>query len=784
MDILTLLRANIKRKKGTFFGIVILMIIVSMLLITLISVKKNVLKSIDDAYEEVDAGDVDLNISSEYMTPELLSSVKNHPLVERVETCPAILMRKHFIGDQEDNQSWLIVEQNSVVKKQFEDVFSAYKDHVEPVSDDGIYLTQGIATNTGCKVGDSIRFITRGGEYTFTIEGFVVEPVCGSSMVGWKTVYVSHASFEKLKADVDNVTDSDIVGNVDIVYLYKTADCGLSDGEFAKKINQDTGIQNFAYASSTKTQMKYYTSLFSEMICSIMIVFAVILAGVVVIIMAHNISVTIDMSYTELGILKAQGFTKSRIRVLYALQYILAQIVGAVIGTILAIPMIAKFGDIFQPITAIRAENRVDVISGMLILLVILLISFVIVLLATRKIGKVSPVKALTGERADVYFESLLTAPVTGKGLSLSLAYRQFSSNKRRYIVAILICALLMFFMLTVNLMGSCMKSKKAMEAMGQFLCEVEIRPKEGRFTEEEIEMLTKTVQENCDVDKIIFETNQYVSLNDTTIMMNVYRDPSLINTSSGRAPLYDNEIVITDIVADSLGITVGDKVEITSKDKKAEYIVSGKFNCLNDTGMVFAMGEPAAKKIGFKGFLWFGASLNDSKNASKAGAILEEKFGNTMNIYASEDAMDEADIKSISTAVEAMRYLIYVFSVIFTLVVVSMICSKIFTQERRDLGIYKAVGFTSGKLRLLFAMRFLIVGIIGSAIGCALSFLFSNRALRMALRSVGVTNFLSNYSAETIVIPVVLLLISFFLFAYIVSRKVKKVEIRELVIE
>lgn len=784
MDILTLLRANIKRKKGTFFGIVILMIIVSMLLITLISVKKNVKKSIDDAFAEADAGDVDLNIDSTNMTPELLASVKAHPLVERVETCPAILMQKHFIGDQEENQSWLIVAQNRVVTKQFEDDFSDYKDHVEPVSDDGIYLTQGIATNTGCEVGDKIRFITRGGEYTFTIEGFVVEPVCGSSMIGWKTVYISPSAFERLKADVEKVGESDIIGNVDIVYLYKKADCGLSDGEFARRINKDTGIQNFAYASSTQSQMKNYTSLFSEIICSIMIVFAVILAGVVVIIMAHNISVTIDMSYTELGILKAQGFTRTRIRILYAIQYILAQIVGAVIGTILSIPMIAKFGGIFQPITAIRAENRVDLISGMLILLVILLISFLIVLLATRKIGKVSPVKALTGERRDVYFESLLTAPVTGKGLSLSLAYRQFSSNKRRYIVAILICALLMFFMLTVNLMGSCMKSKKAMEAMGTILCEVEARPKEGRFSEEEIEELTSTVKENCDVDRIFFVTNQYVTLNDATLMVNIYRDPSLIEPRSGRAPLYDNEIVITDIVAEEYGLSVGDKVEVAAKNKHSEYIVSGIYNCMNDTGMVFAMGEPAAKKIGFKGFLWFGAGLKDPKEATKMGEILEKKFGDTMNIYASENAMDAADIKSINTAVEAMRYLIYVFSVIFALVVVSMICSKIFTQERRDLGIYKAVGFTSGKLRLLFAVRFLIVGIIGSAIGCALSFIFSSRALKVVLRNVGVTNFISNYSADTIVIPVILLLISFFLFAYIVSRKVKKVEIRELVIE
>ena len=58
MEILTLLRANIKRKKGTFFGILFLMLLVAALLTMLFSIKKNVAKSIDEAYIEAKAGDV------------------------------------------------------------------------------------------------------------------------------------------------------------------------------------------------------------------------------------------------------------------------------------------------------------------------------------------------------------------------------------------------------------------------------------------------------------------------------------------------------------------------------------------------------------------------------------------------------------------------------------------------------------------------------------------------------------------------------------------------------
>lgn len=782
MDILTLLRANIKRKKGTFFGIMFLMILVSSLLTMLFSIKKNVAKSIDDAYVEAQVADVFIDVDSRKFTDEMLASLEEHPLVERVRTASALLMRKHYYKGKENNQSWLILPINPVVTRKFNDDFTAYEDSVPTPSENGMYVPQGISTRYGCKVGDEILFETRGGTYTLTIEGFIVEPICGASVIGWKTVFVNPETYEKMAADIDAAED-DSIGRVTIVYLDKKADCGLSDGAFAKKINVDTGVQNYAYSSETKTQMKYYTNLFSEIICSVMIVFAIILAAVVVIIMAHNITVTIEESYTELGILKAQGFTKGRIRILFSLLYILAQLLGSVIGTLLAVPLVWKFGNLFQPIVGIIAPKTVDFGSSIPVLFLIILVSCLVILLSTRQIGKVSPVKALTGERRDVYFDSLMTAPVSGKNLSMSLAYRQFSSNKKRYFVAILICAVLMFFMLTVNLMGTSMRSKSAMEAMGQVFTEVTVRPAEGNFTDEQMEELDRIAKETAEIDQTYFIRTEYVTFEDTTIMCSFEKDPSTVKTISGRAPLYDNEIVITEILEEEFGVSVGDTVTISRREYSEEFIISGIFTSMSDTGRVFTMGGEGAKKLGITGFAWYGVSLRDEKDAEKVGQALENAFGESISVTVNTNLLEE-ETKTIRLAVDIMRIMIYVFSIIFVLVVVSMICSRVFAQERRDLGIYKAIGFTSRKLRLLFALRFFLVSIFGSVIGLILSVFFSCKILSRMLHSMGVTNFVAPYTTDTIVIPVLLLLAGFFLFAYLVSRKVKKVEIRELVIE
>ncbi|MBO4496036.1 MAG: ABC transporter permease [Clostridiales bacterium] len=784
MDILTLLRANIRRKKGTFFGIMLLMIIVSMLLITIFSLKKNVAESIDEAYIDARASDVMMNIPSERLSDELLDKVRNHPMVDHVDTCDAILIRKEILGKKEQSESWLITELNDRVTHFYNEDLTAYEDEVRPIGKGEIYVPQGVATDSGCCIDDDLILSTRSADYTLKLKGFIVEPVCGSSMVGWKTIYTSKETFQEIASDLDDDPETDLVGRVTIVYVYKKTDCELSDSAFAVQLNKDTDIQNYSYASETASQMKYYTGLFSELTCKIMLVFCAILAAVVLIIMAHNISVTIEMSYTELGVLKAQGFSQMRIRVLFAIQYILSLVIGTVIGAFLAIPLIIKFGGIFQPITGILAKNNVDVVSGGLVLLIMLLVSIVIIFLATRKVGKISPVKALTGEHSDVHFDNLLNAPISGKNLSVSLAYRQFSSRKRRYLVAILISAVLMFFMLTVNLMGSSMQSKQAMQAMGEILSEVNIGLSDRSFTEGEMKEIQEITNSTAEVQLDGFIRHEYLTLDGNSVMCEIDTNTDFMVMTSGRAPIYDNEIVITEIISDMLGIKEGDKVEVARREYKDEYIVCGIFCKINDTGKVFGMTEEGGKKLHCGGFSWYSASLVHPKDCYKVEEALKARFHDSFIMRIREDYSDADDMKSISAAVDVMKYTIYIFSVVFVLVVVSMICSKIFAQERKDLGIYKAIGFTSAKLRLMFAIRFLIIGVIGSAIGCAMSILFSEKALNKLLYSMGVTNFVSNYKVETILIPLVLLLVGFFLFAYFISRKVKKVQTRELVVE
>ncbi|MBP5492910.1 MAG: FtsX-like permease family protein [Clostridiales bacterium] len=782
MDTLILLRANMLRRKGTFVGIVLLMIIISMSMTAIMSVKTNVRESVDEAYEEADVADVFMDIPTKILPEDLLEKVRNHPMVDHVEVLEAVAITQTAFKDGQYANNWQVLPLDRHVVRMYNEDLSCYVDSIPEPSPDGFYVPLGIQTEFGCELGDTFTVKNSGCQWDLTVEGYIVEPICGASTIGSKTVYVARETFDKMLAE-SKEAEKNIENHLSVtmVMIYKADSCTLSDNKLARKLSQDTGLESYAYNASTRSQMKNYTVIYSDIVLSVMLAFISLLLGIVLIIMKHTISVSIDMNYTELGIMKAMGFTVKKIRILLSLQYVIAEAFGALVGTILSFPLIRALGNVFQPITGIKAKTNIVFFPSFPILILLLLMSCVFVFLVTRKAGQVSPVKAITGERGDVYFDKALTAPISGNALSLSLSFRQFTSSKRKYIAVTLIAAMLMFFMLTVNQMVNVMNSKSAMNAMGNMLAEVRVTDREDGISEEKVQEMQKIVESVAEIDAVYSTISQYISFDNVTMLSIVARDPNSFVISKGRAPLYDNEIAITDIIAEEFDLCIGDSVHIERRGMSGDYVISGIFLYISDVGHVTAMSYDAAKKLGTKEPYTVEFSLKDPKKSEAVYDALVAEYGDSMLIRYSETCWVD---DTFTIAINAMQIMIYSFSIAFALVVVFMVCTKLFAQERRDIGIYKAVGFTSRKLRLLFAFRFMIVALFGSIIGTVLSFLFSNRLLEMLLRSMGVTTLTASHTFSSTLIPILLLLLSFFCFAFLASRKVKKVEVRELVIE
>ena len=188
-----------------------------------------------------------------------------------------------------------------------------------------------------------------------------------------------------------------------------------------------------------------------------------------------------------------------------------------------------------------------------------------------------------------------------------------------------------------------------------------------------------------------------------------------------------------------------------------------------------------AAQKLGIEDIYYYTYSLKDASKCVAIADAINEAYPDIV-VDEADETDSEQDLYAVAR--NAMTVVIYVISVVFSMVVVMMVCKKAFLQERRDIGIFKSLGFTSANLRLQFAVRFLIVSLIGSALGTVLSFFFTEKVLTMVFRLLGISSFNAQFNLMSFAVPVAIIAVSFFTFAYLASEKIKTVEIKELVIE
>jgi len=791
MDIRLIIRKNIRYRKGSFTSIIMLMMIIAISITTIVSIKKNVPESIEAAYDRVYDSSISYNISHQFLTDEMLDEVSSHPLVKKVEERKALAPNGYIYSDDKRSSFDIrIMQMDTKLVRLWKEDFSGYADVVPELNHGEMYVPRAMANEDGACVGDRVKVVFKDSSYSFIIKGLVEEPSCGSSFMGFKAVFIDQEDFDSMYSDREAAAlyDPEAVNDLyDMVYITKEDGCSLSDGKFVSELNKETKLGSFA-AGITRAESLHYQGLMPEIIMNIFLTFVVILTVIVFVVMSNSISSSIELNYTDLGILKAEGYDSGRLKLVFLGQYMLAETIGTLLGVVLSYPVSRLILNAFEPIIGIKINGGVNILQGLGILSGILILSAAFIMLVSGKVGRISPVRALQSGRSEVYFDSRLTTPVLGKMLSPSLALRQFTSGKRRYAASIIIASALVFFLLTMTGMTDAVSSENAQRAMGAtseniaVTIPVDYSPENTVIVNEQLRLTENVIREYTDITERYRMSNRYMLLNGEQLSCCVAEDEECFTVTKGRAPRYKNEIVVGEIYADEMGYEIGDEVKVSYQGNTGDFIITGYCTDLQDTGRFFGMTGDGARTLK-KDFIihWAGYKLKDTDKLEE----IENKLKNTLMEECRVKTYTPGEASSLFVQLSGViKAVIYAISIIFAFVVVSMVCTKTFVREKTDIGIYKSLGFTSAGLRLQFAVRFLLVAVLGIVIGVVLSLSFSEKLLSLLLRSMGIANFVIDFRFITVFLPIVAVALSYFVFAYLVSGKIKKVEVRNLIIE
>ncbi len=791
MEILTLLKANIKKKKGTFISVTFLMVIISAVMTSLISVRDNYQNAVKAALKSEAVCDVQLAFPMSALTDEMRSVIESSEFVSDVEYFdflrPDSVKKDGSDTDDGDNLKTALSG-----LRFYKDDLSGLESGQRTINDGEIYVPLGHKSVYKCEIGD--KFTARFGDrtYDFTLKGFVEEPMGGASTFSGSWLFISDGDLDRITEECKPSSTAEkswerVVARIKKPESYNRSMTKLAR-ELTLELKEKTGY--IVTGIFTSDDAYKFTVMLPDILINMALVFAAFLFVIVLVVMSHSIGAEIETDYVTIGILKAQGFGSGKIRALFIWRYLLAQFIGIIVGCIAAVPIEKAISRICMQSTGIFPNKNVSVGKAALFMLTILAVCTVLILIRTRKAAKISPVRAISGGKEEIYFNSRLQAPISKKALSASLAFRQITSGFGRYVGALLIVGILTFFMITVNLIGNILSSKTAQVAMGLYTPNLEILPDESteksvEETEAAMAEAEKIVDSKEGVYNKLYRNNAMLFYDGDSILCKIYKySEQMDNILKGRAPRYDNEMLITEIVAEAYDLKIGDKMRLAYKENEEEFIITGFFQKTNDGGMVLGMSFDSADKLGVPhNNLELGYMFDDLSKLSDIKRELDEKLGDTLTtvIY---DSIDDSGGIAYTSLVNAMQAFIYVFSLIFAFVVVRMVVSKAFTHERTDIGIYKAVGFTSDKLRLGFAVRFAITAVLGAALGAALSAFASQPVLTLSFRMIGVTKLYCDFTPRTVVLPVVFMGIAFFAFAFLLSAKIKRVKIRELVTE
>ena len=140
--------------------------------------------------------------------------------------------------------------------------------------------------------------------------------------------------------------------------------------------------------------------------------------------------------------------------------------------------------------------------------------------------------------------------------------------------------------------------------------------------------------------------------------------------------------------------------------------------------------------------------------------------------------------LSGIVFVMHALMVVIYLVAAIFIFVSVALTASKLLQSETGKMAIYKSMGLSSGRLRISFALRFLVVVIIGTGIGICLSALFADPVIGRIFRMFGIGEFHSGFSILGTHLPMFTIPLLFFGFALAFSAKLKQISIVKLISE
>lgn len=780
MEIKTLLKSNINSHRGSILGVFILILLVSLSLGTVLTVWNNSSRYVDSEMNRLGYGDITAWVSGLSQTAPLAEEISTLDEVQSVGV-QSLIFSEYEIGDQEsDSEGQLITyDPAHYPYKFFADDLSGYREAPAEIVSGEVYASASAASMFGVQVGDSITFpIARsGGDMSFTVAGFYEDPFMGSSMIGMKGFLINGQDHEEIIGMIEESGADSLAREGFMLHISQVYGSALTAAQFNALLNENTSLTSYVEFTHSRESISGFMLTLQNVFTSLLLAFVAILLLASMAVLSHSIGSTIEQDYKNMGILKTMGFTSGKLRKIQLLQYFITTLCGMGVGLLLSIPAAGLICTMTVTATGLLIPSALPASICLTALAAILLLLMGFVWFRTGTIRRISPVNAIRGTWKKSQESKRAAFPIQKKGLPFWLALRQLLSGRRRYMGACLAAVLLVFFASLIGRVNAWLgpNGEGLMDAFNPSDLHIAAQPMRETATRQ----VEQTIESYTSIIDSYDLAMPSVSVNGVDMTANVISEPERFHLLSGQTCREADEVVLTEFVAADLGVSVGDSIIVAGALGSGEYVVSGIYQCANDMGMNIGMNREGYDRIGEESpSIWcthyFLADLSLKPEIMQA---LQDTYGG--DVYLHENSWPE--LAGILSAMQALMIFLYAMVILFVLVVTLLTAGNLLQAEQRDLSIYRAMGFSSGQLRCSFALRFGMIALLGSTLGTILSAFLTDPLVAMLMRMEGISNFSSQPDIFTAVLPGIVVIVLFLLFAYSAAGKIGKTSLASL---
>ncbi len=788
MVIWPLIKAQFRHKKATYISLFVLSLLISFILTFAFSVSKNISDSTEEAYLAGQYGDVCFYYTNDYPSEEELGKLAKREEVLDFRKIPQVFpLTANVVSilDYKISIPWFQVYNPDILNVRLlrEDMKGFVpKEEASPPAVGEVYVANLFHFMTGAEIGDSFCITSKNFHKEYRISGFVEDlRQVNVIKMGGNSIFFSARDYEDLVRLTEEYPDEfceSFLLSVDKAPGF----ADLSDDEFANTISRGTAIKDKAELTLTSEQVLYFSSLLVQVIALIVIFVALLIFIANLLVLNFNISSSLETEYKNIGVLKACGLQKNHIKSVYLLSFLLTIALGYGLGMLMASPVVVISTPFLLGMFNLLVSGRTAWLLSAGAGLVILAISLAIMLVHLRKVAKIKPREALNEGQQAVYFSQGINLPLKKPFLHARLSIKQFTASLRQYLTTLLLIAVLFFLTLYTYSLTNLLESERMVQEFYGLDFDIDIsywnldsdaetKEKIEAIIEEFTPILSREYMEytNIEVDKN--SLGLYIA-NNTDVLSALLE---------GKKPEFDNELALTKLFAQTHNIQIGDRVEVYIQGKTEEYIVSGFFQSLNMGGMMALMKDSAFQRLGVEEDRVNGI-LYKIEEPAYGEEIAEKLSQEVPEIYVTSSEGVQKSMAGVDTIFTGISFLMLGIALLFVVINGMMIAVKIFYREAADFGIFKAIGIGNRANRLIFSCRFLFVALAGILLGSILQLVLAPQINNLLAPMIGVSSFVAKLQGFIVIVFALLFLLAFFLIAWVVSGRMKRLEIRNLV--